>query len=35
MYQTVTRDSKVYNVKKISFKDFKNTIGDLQSAGRL
>ena len=34
MYETVTRDSKVYNVKKISYKDFKKTIGDLQSAKR-
>ncbi len=29
MYQTVIKDSKVYNEKKISFKDFKNTINDI------
>ena len=27
MYETVTRDSKVYNVKKISYKDFKKQLG--------
>jgi len=32
MYETVTKDSKVYNVKKISKKSFEKTIGDLQSA---
>ena len=34
MYQTVIKDSKVYNEKKISFKDFKNTIDVLQSDKR-
>ena len=32
MYETVIKDSKVYNVKKISKKSFEKTIGDLQSA---
>lgn len=32
MYETVTKDSKVYNVQKISKKSFEKTIGDLKSA---
>ena len=32
MYETVIKDSKVYNVKKISKKSFEETIGNLKSA---
>ena len=32
MYETVTKDSKVYNVQKISKKSFEKTIEDLKSA---